>query len=321
MTVIGIFGDGTCSEALVKATLDDALEAHQRTTPDDAFELNIGIRDNPGPVLPYVMEWAERGQIDYSVYRPSSKAPVPESASYVTNRKDVFGTLVEHLPADGRVLALIGADDPQADVGRALITALDSGKDVRDLAEGGITLVGIKGEPPTEGMAMATEEETEYTWQELGEFADDPDHENYEAAMAVLKESAEEVGLDPDDYATLVELAQALEDGEKDVAAASEPVEEDEPQPDEPGWTRESLKGKGVKELREIAKASGVADYAKRGVKELIDALTDDAGPEPESDGETFTEATLQVYGELTDADVDRIATAVVATLAKALSS
>jgi Rho termination factor, N-terminal domain len=337
MTAYGIIGDVEASPKLVRAALSDLLEAHVRSTPDDEFWLTIGVRNAETKIHDEMLNWAARNEVYTEVVTPSANYEpfVPPAALTVSPSFMLDVVEKMHHAEGGKILALVGDQTPRTDVLRALAKAKDNGTEIRDLAEAGLTLILFKGDDPppydndSEEETMA-EEEVEATLAELGEYADDTDdEETAEEAQRLLLDAAEEHGLDPDAYPTWVELAEALQE-----LSGEAPEPEAEAEPLVEGLTREALVGKEISEIKALAKAAGIEGYSKMRREPLITALLGEAEESPpattppakKAAGAAKTAAKGSVTGNgdatvLTDADVERVADAVVTRLATALSS
>ena len=340
MTAYGIFGDVEASPKLVRAALSDLLEAHQRITPDADFWLMVGVRQAETKIHEEILDWATRNEVYTEVVTPASKyLPFVEPAKMTVSASFMLDVVETMRTEDGgKILALVGDQTPSTDVLRALAKAKDNGTEIRDLAEAGLTLIRFRGDDPppddnnSEEETMAAEDEVEATLAELGEYADDTsDEETAEQAQGLLTEAAAEAGLDPDEYATWAELGVALQELS---AGESEPESESEPAIE--GLTRESLVGKEISEIKQLAKAAGIEGYSKMRREPLINALL---GEETEPAAPAATTAPVRkatgaakkaAQGRsvdngdatvLSDDDIDRIADAVVTKLAAALSS
>jgi hypothetical protein len=337
MTAYGIFGDVEASPKLVRAALSDLLEAHRRTTPDDDFWITVGVRNADIKVHDEILDWAVHNAVYHEIVTPAATYTPFAPSNKLTVSASFMLDVVEAMRTEGgKILALVGDQTPRVDVLRALAKAKDNGTEVRDLAEAGLTLILFQGddpppEDPKENINMAAEEEaTEATLAELGEYADDTaDEETAEQAQELLNEAAAEAGVDPNDYATWLELALALQEM-KDGEEGGEP--EEEPEPVIEGLTREALVGKEIAEIKALAKAAGIEGYTKMRREPLINALLGESTePEPASAAkkkltrpaakETPAAAANGDATSLTDDDIERIADAVVTKLAAALST
>jgi Rho termination factor, N-terminal domain len=327
MTAYGIFGDVEASPKLVRAALSDLLEAHVRTTPGDDFWLTVGVRNGETKIHDEILDWAVRNEVYFEVVTPAANyEPFNEPAKLTVSPSFMLDVveMVSHDP-HGKILALVGDQTPRTDVLRALAKAKDNGTEIRDLAEAGLTLILFRGDDPppydndSEEENMANDE-VELSIAELGEIADDPEHESAEEAQGLLMEAAAEHDLDPDEYPTWVELATALTDlgaGEDEEAEA---------------LTREALVGKEISEIKALAKAAGIEGYSKMRREPLINALLGEEEPSPpvapakKAAGAVKKAAQGSAQGNgdvlvLTDGDVERVADAVVTRLATALSA
>ena len=331
MTAYGIFGDVEASAKLVRAALSDLLEAHTRTTPGDDFWLMIGVRNEKQKIHAQIIDWAVRNGVYHEVVTPSSKCTTYVEANNITVTPAFMLHVVDAMRREetgGKILALVGDTTPLNDVLAALAKAKDNGTEIRDLAEAGLTLILFKGDgPPAEDSEEENmaEEEVELSMVELGEIGDDPDHDDAEEAQGLLTEAAEEAGLDPDEYATWGELALAL--GELSPAAEETEEEEEEVETEDGGLTRESLVGKDIAEIKQLAKAAGIEGYSKMRREPLINALLGEepateapAAPVKATAAKAAPAASSNGDSTLSDDDIERVAAAVVARLAAVLA-
>lgn len=316
MTAIAIFGEASASEKLVRASMSETLETHLKFMGDEPFELVIFDKGGETAV---VQDWAhEAGVTFHAAWSPSEAV---EQAWTIAK-------------SQAKVLALLGDEEPTGDVAHALKKASQHGLEIRDLAEAGVTYVYLEGDvpPTTHKEPVVAEEQEDYTWAEVGEMADDPDHESQADAEAAITEAAAEAGVDPDEYATWAEVAevlQALEDEQNDEATNVEEVEdeavEDEAEEAEAeGFTREHFKGKGIKEVRALAVQSGIENAAKLSRDDLVDALCginlpEEATPAEAAEIESHAIPTFDPTN-IPPALVDAIANAVVNKLAERLT-
>ena len=278
MTVLGIFGDKDASKKLVTASLNDMLEAHVLDTPDEEFWLCLGMR-KPLNVYETIIGWALKNEIyvvantkfDSPGWQASFDGAEFEVAEW--HRSDRFMMdVVERLSAEksAKIFALLGDEEPAVDVRRALVRALDSGLEVRDLAEAGLTYVGVADNPIRQGSTTMADEQM--TLEQAGEAADEGDEE----ALTELTNLAEQFELDPDEYPTWAALAEALDPL---LAAAEEeapPEQEEEQAPRRSSGgalSEEDLEGKSVPELRQLAKQLGVDGWDKNRSAKLIEGI------------------------------------------------
>jgi len=289
MTVVGIFGDATASDKLIKAALNDTLEAHMVDHENEEFWLCVGVR-KASPTYETIIGWALRNGIWTSVYtafqspgwQSSFDGGEFEVAEWHQSSRFMFD-VVDRLLAEPRakVYALMGDKEPSIDVRRALVRALDNGLEVRDLAEAGLTYVGVSDNPLTIGSIIMA---NDLTLAEAGEAADNEDEES----MVALTTLAEDYGLDPDDYATWSLLAEALDPlmSEAPAEAEDEPEEAPAPRRGKETLTREELEGLSVPELRQLAKQLGVEGWDKNRSAKLIDGViaAQNGGPVTEAD-------------------------------------
>jgi hypothetical protein len=300
MNFLFIDGDVVVPEKLLREHLADMVDAF----PD----LMVGIvldKDYVSEAMVFVMDWLERNEVkSYEV--------------------DIHGGLA---PTPDKVYALIGDKDPDPEVATVLTAALAAGIEVRDLAEAGVTVVRIDGTVPTtpQGEPVA-DDEVNYTWVELGRFADDDDAPEQKAARETIDEAFTERDLDGEQYVTWLEMAIHLgvEDEEEDAIALSESEEApaEEPKADKPGFTYEDLKDIGIRKLKEIAKQSKVDPTIGR--EAIIEALVNGPSQAPPAEevqgGETFEDRGPAPAAVDEDALADRITAKVLARLRDALA-
>lgn len=319
MTAIAVFGDASASEKLIRASMNETLEAHLQFHPDEPFSLFIA-EVPASPTLKAVVAWADETGVTYEM---SATPLVAVDAAFNVGKPDA------------RVLALIGDEEPTGNTAVALALAAKHSMEIRDLAEAGITYVYQEGVPPTTkendvpAAPAVAEEESEYSWEEVGELADGGDDD----AIALLVEAAEAIEVDPEAYETWADLAvdiQAAENGETEEDEDDSPEEvEDTPEEDkedEPesavGYTPADFKGKSLKDVRELARQSGIKDAARLGREDLIKKLCGEQGTVEDADlpqppAPYGPESSLP---PLSTETIDLIAEAVVAKLAARLA-
>lgn len=279
MTVLGVFGDKDASQKLVTAALNDLLEAHVTDRPDEEFRLFVGIRKLL-PVYLAVINWASKNKIPVSIYMRGDpkvlRNTYPDLHAASWHRSDNYMMeLVRSLDyvTNPKIYALLG-EEPSTDVRRALARAIDNGVEVRDLAEAGLTYVGVADNPIRQG--STTMANSEMTLQQAGELADEGDEESIEA----LTEYAAQFELDPDEYPTWAELATVID------PLLMEAETESEPEPEKPArrsrssatLTAEELEEKSVPELRNLAKQLGVEGWDKNRSAKLIEGIIEAQG-------------------------------------------
>ena len=198
------------------------------------------------------------------------------------------------------VYVLLG--DPaeaSVDVRRSIAYAVDSGIEVRDLSEAGLTLVGITDNPiQTKGSNMADET---MTIEQAGDAADEGDEE----AIEELTSLAEQYELDPDTFPTWAELAAAIKpllagseeeeeaEDEEEAAAEAHATREDRDPPRRRGTkqlTQDELEEIPVPELRVLARQLGVEGWEKNRSAKLIEgiiAAQEDGGVAEVTEAET----------------------------------
>jgi hypothetical protein len=298
MNFLFIDGDVVVPEKLLREHLADMVDAF----PD----LMVGIvldKDYVSEAMVFVMDWLERNEVkSYEV--------------------DIHGGLA---PTPDKVYALIGDKDPDPEVATVLTAALAAGIEVRDLAEAGVTVVRIDGTVPTTPQGEPVADEVNYTWVELGRFADDDDAEERDAARVTIDGAFTERDLDGEQYATWLEMAIVLgvEDEEEDaIALQADEVPEDRvevPDAPKPGFTYEDLKDTGIRKLKEIAKASGIDPTIGR--EAIIEALVNANNSQAPAEEDVVGGETFREVGPVVDEDAlaDRIVEKVLARLREAL--
>jgi hypothetical protein len=290
VTVLGIFGDKDAPALLVTAALNDMLEAHLVDHEGEDFWLCVGVR-KPLAIYQTIIGWALHNGLYVAVYTkfstPSWEAVFGNGEFEVAewHHSDRWMLdVVERLSAEhnATIYALMGDEDPPVDVRRALVRALDSGLEVRDLAEAGLTYVGVADNPIRQGSNTMAKEEM--TLEQAGELADEGDAESIQA----LVDLAERFELDPDDYPTWVELGTVLDPLLAEAEAEAEGGEgeggEAEPDDEAPRRNRggnisaEDLEEKSVPELRQLAKQLGVDGWEKNRSAKLIEGILEAQG-------------------------------------------
>lgn len=276
MTVYAVFGDCDASTKLVTAALNDQLEAHLLDTPNDDFWLCLGIRNPMLGVYAAIMKWAAKNEIYVAAFAnfnlDTEIHGVAEFAKSDRFMLDCVEKCFTEEKSAAKVYALVGDNPPPTDVARALARAYDSGMEVRDLAEAGLTYLRPSDDPlPRKEIAIMADEDEGLTLEELAEIADDPDHDDCAEAQEVLTEAAGEAGLDPDEYPTWAELAEAL--AEAGVGGGEEEAEEDASGDGQ--WSAEELDAMSLPELRKLAKASGIADHDTKRKNTIIRELVE----------------------------------------------
>lgn len=291
--IIGIFGDCMAPDKLVRAALNDTLEAHNVDAPDEEFWLCLGMQSDSPAVYRTIAQWALANGTYVAYYTSMQRADMSRvldlnrvedfhrSDTYMLELVNRMIHEVSTSGGSGKVYALLGEKKPSVEVRRALVRALDNGLEVRDLAEAGLTYVGVSDNPLTIGSIIMA---NDLTLAEAGEAADNEDEES----MTALTTLAADYGLDPDEYETWVALADAL-----DPLMAAAP----EPEPDEPeeaptrrtgnraALSRDELEELSVPELRQLAKQLGIEGWDKNRSAKLIDGVIAAQGDGPVSDG------------------------------------
>lgn len=202
------------------------------------------------------------------------------------------------------IYALLGEKDPPTDVARALCRALDSGLEVRDLAEAGLTYIRTADNPlPTtqEKIKVAANEE-DMGLDEVGALAD----EGNEDAIAALKEFADGLDIDADDHAdkTWAEFAEFLDEangGEEKAEAEEVEAEEAVAESNGTGHGAEELEDMDMAELRLLAKAAGVEEYAKARRATLIREVLEGAKPGASAKASITSTPTSAAEDDLSD--------------------
>lgn len=307
MSVYGIIGDTDASVRLIQATLTDRFNHHameyaaaeSQGAEIEPFMIVAGMRRRTD-VYEAIFEWAVRHEVyvELHVAAPEKFATYQEAGlvDEIVESPNYMLAVVERCfeieSSDAKIYALVGAaNTPSTDVARAIVRARDSGMEVRDLAEGGLTYITTPDNPiPTDTHegdhgTMAEETDAEYTLAELGEIADDVEHEESADARTLLEDTARENDIDPDSIATYSELADALTEAGVGATEETEPPAKASAATKKGGaspraakeapseWTQDELEKKSVPELRELAKAAGVEDYARARSATLIAAL------------------------------------------------
>jgi hypothetical protein len=268
MTTFVVLGDQPVAGKLLTATMNDYLETHFEVTPNDDFYVVVALRKKTTHALTAVMDWCEKAEVSYEVFAQSGDTDRrSEAHSWVVCDDPMIDAVeagISYSNSDTIVLALVGESEQADDVAGAIALALESNVSVRDLTEGALTYINFCGDtvdqPPTKEDIMSEEETEEVTLEDLVALAAEGD----EDAVEALDEAAREYGIDPDEYDSWEEvgalLQTALEDEEGEEPEPEPDPEEEEEEEVEPedGWTEASLKGKTLKEVREIANAAGI---------------------------------------------------------------
>lgn len=282
MSTFVVLGDAKAAPKLVTATLNDYLDLHLDETPDDDLVFIIATRYPIKPAIKHVIDWCDKAGVYYEVVASSDKIIAADDAVFKVSANFMIEAVEDGYAYGGAsttVLALVGEEDPTVDVTRAIARAVDSHMVVRDLSEGALTYIKFYGDAvdePQEENNMAAEAEVEMTLPELIALADEGDEEAIEA----LTEVCGEVEIDPAEYATWAELepiiaeALGLEEAEEEEVVEEEEEEEVIAEPTG-GWTADDLKGKQLKEVREIAGAAGIENYKTAPRPQLVKALID----------------------------------------------
>src|SRR5262245_28076565 len=170
--IYGIIGDCDAKPKLVTAALNDQLEHHAAA--EEEFWLCVGVRRPVLAIYRSIIEWAQHNEI-YTAYFSTVPAPqllreleleeVAEHTKSDNYMLDLIERLYREVHDNGEaamVYALLGDNEPSVEVRRAIARAVDNGLEVRDLAEAGLTVVGMADNPikTTGRIIMATEEIT-----------------------------------------------------------------------------------------------------------------------------------------------------------------
>lgn len=307
--------------------MSDYLDHHLNETPDDDFVIVIAVRHPVSQTINHVIEWCSDAQVYYEIVASSEKVPqfpdaadhrVPDIPFMIQAVEDAFS----YEKDKAVVLALLGEQEAKTDVVRAIARAVDSHMVVRDLAEGGLTYIKFHGDAvdePTKEQEMAEEAE-ELTLEELVAMADEGDEEAVEA----LTEVCGEYDIDPDEYATWEEVGELLAAALEEEPEEGEPEEEEEEEASDGGWTAADLKGKTLKEVREIAKAAGIENWKTGPRAELVASLVEGTGDgEPEEEeapkkGTSRTSKAAEASGG--GVDIKALASAIVDEIVSRLS-
>ena len=282
-----IFGDCDASPKLVRAALSDQLSTHLADSPDDDFWLCLGLRKRPPAIYSHILAWAEKNEVYTVVYGSED----PGASEFVQSDRfmlDAVERCFDEVKQHATVFALLGDDPPATDVARALARAHDNGMVLRDLAEAGLTYVRPTDDPLPPPKEHATMAEQELTLEEVGVIADDNDHDDQDEAIAALVDVAKEAGLDPDDYATWSELAEALAEAEDEDDESDDDDDDDDESDPEPGELDEDeLRALDLPALRKLAAQAGIEGAEKKRKDTLVRELAsgsddDDDDDEPE---------------------------------------
>ena len=297
--IYGIFGEANPSAKLVTAALNDQLET--AANDDEEFALVVGVNKHSPSVYVTIAQWAVRNEINVSYYTTMTKLDVLRTLDLSEfwehkQYKSVAAYMievVERLYTESRnggsvmIYALLGSEEPSVDVRRAFARAVDNGLEIRDLAEAGLTVVGI-ADNPIKTTGSITVADQEITIEEAGASADDGDEE----AMAVLVEFAGQYELDPDDFPTWAGLAAALDpllSAEQSEQQEQEQEEEEEEERPRSRRTRtlsaEELEDKSVPDLRNLAKQLGVEGWDRNRSAKLIEGIL--AAQDGDSEGDS----------------------------------
>ena len=321
MAIIGIIGNAEADAEVVKDGLTDLLEKSNNDG-DDTFWAIVGITEDSPEVISTVIEWLQENEVAYDlVITPTAADGLAEVAPEILDGADatvkikgVDSKVVSRLKAEGgtHLLVLLG-EEPEDALVKIVETAVTAGIKAQDLSDALTELEFTEDEDATEpesepapakakgatkkGAAPKAKEEPKVDYEQLGLDADcDEDDDDYDAeaaqvAMEELTTVAKARGVDPDDYATWSELATFLAVAagvdEVDAGETTEYNPDDEPV----GWTEEALAGKNLTQLKQIAKASGVADASKMTRPNLVKALLALSGAPEEAEGNGDAEA------------------------------
>jgi hypothetical protein len=289
MTTFVVLGDQPVAGKLLTATMNDYLETHFEVSPDDDFYVVVALRKKITHALTAVMDWCEKAEVSYEVFAHQSGDANRRSEAYSwvvcdDPMLDAVEAGISYSGSGTIVLALVGESEQADDVAAAIAYALESNVGVRDLTEGALTYISFCGDtadqPPTEEQTMAKEETEEVTLEDLVALAAEGDEEAVEA----LDEAAREFGIDPDEYDSWEEVGELLQAAmEAEEEGEEEEGEEEEVEPGD-GWTEVALKGRTLKEVREIAKAAGIDSKLPR--PKLHKALIEGTGAAEEEEVE-----------------------------------
>lgn len=280
--IYGIIGDAVAPDKLVTAALNDQLEAHLQDDPQGPFRLCIAVHRGSPAIYHTIVRWAEKNEIFVSYYTAMSAKELSrtlepaEAHEYKPFGSEVYMImLVERLYDEVRtgetatLFALLGDKEPSIHVRRALARAVDNNIEVRDLAEAGLTYVGVADNPiQTKGSNDMSDDTM--TIEQAGEAADEGDEE----AIEELTRMAAQYELDPDEYETWTLLAETLRPllVTGDEAEVEEEASAPAPRKTKP-MTQEQLEDTPVPDLRVLAKQMGVEGWEKNRSAKLIEGI------------------------------------------------
>jgi hypothetical protein len=284
----GIIGRGPAQAKLLSDQLNDIAARAVAEDPEE-FWYVIGIDGEPSESQIAILDHLAKAETYHEIVCTSPEAigeAFANTASKVTKIKTPYNKVVDLLTkdADGRNLLVLLDTDDEADldlVMPAIEKITEAEIKALDLADA-LTEIGL-GDDDDEGEGEGTDEggaddEDGITAEDLlalGEAGDGEDGDAIESLNALAAES----DLDPDEFPTWTELAEAI------LAKLTE--DEEEPEAAEPEtdaatkWTAEELGEKDLKTLREMGRAHGIASTSKADIiKALLKKGNDDAEPE-----------------------------------------
>ena len=282
MTTLGIIGTDESDVPLVIATLDDLMEKASEAE-EDEFKLIVAVQeDSPEEVLVAIFEWLGENSLHYDIVRSPKADPgseATENANKTIKASDPAARLVAEMikgaASDTRLLVLMGDGSTMPDnVNSAMQKALEEKMGVYDLSEAGLQAITYEAgddddDDPEDDAAADDDEAAEgedienIDLEAAGTAADGGDV----VAIGLLTELADNRGLDPDLFPTWIGLAESL----------FELVSSEAP-PASIAYTRATLP-KELKELRGIAKAIGIENFAKMSRAELTSAILGEEEP------------------------------------------
>lgn len=284
MAIIGIIGsaESAAGEAAV-ASLEDLRD--RAALNEEDFWAIVGIGENPPEALGEIMQWLIDNEVAYDlVVHPSVHGDLEDEITGPADKtfkvKAVETKVLDRLMefSGDALLVLIGSDEPSNELTAVISKASESGVTVYDEA---LSEIAFEGEGDGE---EAAEGGDEYDFEALGASADEGDDES----IATLSELAEANGMNPDDYPTWNELAEALH--ELAIATPEEEAAPEEPEAEEGTWTQAALDAvKSLSDLRNIAKQAGIEGASKMQRPALVEALLGSAqaaADEPEAEEE-----------------------------------
>jgi hypothetical protein len=293
VTVYGIFGDCNASPKLVRAALDDQYDTWCNYDDGDDPLFRLVVLHSAVPVYKVIIDWAEKVGVEV--------VPAASEKEVVDRCYALEGDIA-------KIYALLGAEDPSTEVARTICRAVDHGMEVRDLAEAGLTYIRPADNPLPPNKENITVAEEQLSLPEVGEIADDEEHEDNADAIKALVTYAKANGVDPDDHEDKSWSEFALFLDELPEPEPGEGGDEDRGG----GHTEESLADVELAELRLLAKNAGFADHAKARRNTLIRAILDaQNGIEPEGGDGDSPRTTSAAAGSAADDDVPNILAAI----------